>query len=85
MTVDELVGSIGVGILLLAYALNVSGKLSNHSQVYAGLNMVGAGLACFASWLIAYYPFVVLEGVWTLVSLWALAGRSIKGDPTDAV
>ena len=72
MTADQLIGSIGVGLLLLAYALNVTGKLSRSDKRYAGLNAAGAGLACLASWMIAYYPFVVLEGVWTIVSLWAL-------------
>ena len=72
MSLDQIIGSIGVGILLLAYALNVTGKLSQQGQVYAGLNMIGAGIACLASWMIAYYPFVILEGVWTLVSFWSL-------------
>lgn len=69
MTADQVIGSIGVGILLLAYALNVTGKIPNSGRVYAGLNVIGAGLACWASWMIAYYPFVVLEAVWTVVSL----------------
>ncbi|MEM8485401.1 MAG: hypothetical protein AAF564_07610 [Bacteroidota bacterium] len=69
MTADQLIGSIGVGILLLAYALNVTGKIPNNGKLYAGLNVMGAGLACLASWMIAYYPFVVLEAVWTAVSL----------------
>ena len=74
MSIDQIIGSLGVGILLLAYALNVSGKLSVDARAYAGLNVAGAGLACLASCMIAFYPFVVLEGVWTVVSLWALIG-----------
>ncbi|MBX2808067.1 MAG: hypothetical protein KTR20_05490 [Cellvibrionaceae bacterium] len=73
MTIDQWVGSLGVGLLLLAYALNVSGRLRKDAVAYAGLNAVGAGLACLASLMIGFYPFVVLEGVWMLVSLWALA------------
>lgn len=72
MSIDQLIGSIGVGLLLLAYALNVTGRLSKETTAYAALNALGAGLACLASWLIAYYPFVVLEGVWMVVSIWAL-------------
>ena len=75
ISIDQVIGSIGVGILLLAYALHVSGKLSANTRVYAGLNVIGAGLACLASWMIPFYPFVVLEGVWMLVSLWALIGN----------
>lgn len=78
MTADQIVGSVGVGILLLAYALNVTGKLGRDDRRYAGLNVVGAGIACVASWMIGYYPFVVLEGVWTVVSFWALVKTTDK-------
>jgi len=36
------------------------------------MNVAGAGLACVASVLINYIPFVILEGTWTIVSLYAL-------------
>jgi hypothetical protein len=72
MTPDEVIGSLGVAILLIAYALNVRNIISPQARMYPALNCIGAGLACYASWLIDYYPFVVLEGVWMLVSLFAL-------------
>ncbi len=84
MSTDQLIGSLGVGLLLLAFVLNVTGRLSKTDRIYAVLNAAGAGLACLASWLIGYYPFVVLEGVWTAVSLWALVfppNKSINRDP----
>jgi hypothetical protein len=34
--------------------------------------MVGAALCGVSAYLISFYPFVVLEGVWVLVSLYAL-------------
>jgi len=34
--------------------------------------LLGAGLACYASWRIDFLPFVVLEGTWALVALAAL-------------
>jgi len=36
------------------------------------MNIAGAGLACYASYLINYLPFIILEGVWTFVSIIAL-------------
>jgi len=36
------------------------------------LNIIGAAIACYASWLIDYWPFIVLEGMWTLVSIYGL-------------
>jgi hypothetical protein len=34
--------------------------------------MIGAALAFYASLLISYWPFVILEGTWTLVSIYGL-------------
>jgi hypothetical protein len=71
-TINDIIGFTGVFILLIAFLLNLSGKLSQNSIVYILLNIIGAGLACLASILIRYLPFVILEGTWTLVSLVAL-------------
>ena len=68
----DIIGSIGVFILLLAFVLNLLNKISRKSLVYILMNIVGAGLACYASYLINYIPFIILEGVWTVVSLIAL-------------
>jgi hypothetical protein len=71
-----IVGSVGVGLLLVAYFLSLMKKLSQGSQLYALLNTLGAGLACYSSYLIGFAPFVLLEGTWFVVSLVALIGSS---------
>lgn len=68
----DLIGSIGVTILLIAFLLNVLNKISRSGIVYIFLNIIGAGLACLASWMIDYLPFVILEATWALVSIFAL-------------
>lgn len=72
MTLAETLGSIGVALLLAAFALNLTGRLDRRSRLYQSINCAGAGLACYASWLIGFFPFVVLEGVWALVATAAL-------------
>jgi hypothetical protein len=69
MTTNDWIGSIGVGLILIAYFCSTLNWMSSHSRGYFLLNVAGAGMACFASYLISYWPFVVLEGTWTLVSL----------------
>ena len=66
------IGTIGVALLLLAFGLNLLNKISQNSLLYILLNCIGASLACLASVLINYIPFVILEVVWTIVSLAAL-------------
>ena len=72
MPTSEWVGSLGVALLLLAFSLNLFGWLPRASRFYHGLNVLGAGLACYASWIIEFLPFVVLEGTWALVAFTAL-------------
>ncbi len=66
------IGFIGVFLILLAYILNVVGKLDHKDLAFILLNLIGAALACFASALMEYVPFIILEGVWAMVSLISL-------------
>jgi hypothetical protein len=72
MKASDILASIGVVILLIAFGLNLYKKLPAGSKAYGMLNFVGAGICCFASYLIGFYPFIVLEGVWALVALLSL-------------
>jgi hypothetical protein len=83
MNYNDWIGSIGVGLILLAYFMSSFNFLSGKSKLFFLLNTVGAGLACYASYLINYWPFVILEGSWMLVSLAGLineSGRSKRPD-----
>jgi hypothetical protein len=81
LTFNDWIGFSGVAILLIAYGLNLSGKWSKTTTAYICLNIFGAGLACLASWLIHYFPFVLLEGVWTIVSVYALFKKLLQHEP----
>ena len=71
----DLIGYFGVGLILLAYFLNLYNKLDNKSKLYMWINLIGAGLACVSSILIKSIPFTILEGTWALVSLVALVKK----------
>lgn len=66
------IGFTGVGLLLLAFVLNLTGMLKADSVPYLSLNLAGAALAGLSSWLIDFMPFVLLEGVWAVATLFAL-------------
>jgi len=72
MNTVDWIGFVGVFQILLAYVLHIFGKLEKKDLTFILLNLVGAGLACLASILMQYMPFIILEGVWALVSLTAL-------------
>jgi hypothetical protein len=68
MTQTDWTGIIGVAILLIAFFLNLIDILKKDSLTYILLNITGAGIACFASVLLKYMPFIFLEACWTMVS-----------------
>lgn len=72
MNFIDWIGFLGVFQILLAYVLNIIGKVSNKDLSFILLNTIGAAMACLASVLLKYWPFIILESVWTLVSLYAL-------------
>jgi hypothetical protein len=72
MSYDTLIGTIGVALVLIAYFLNTEKLIHVNGKLFYVMNAIGAVLACYASWLIGYWPFVVLEGTWTLISIYGL-------------
>ncbi|WP_345276273.1 CBU_0592 family membrane protein [Litoribaculum gwangyangense] len=72
MNFIDWIGFFGVFQILLAYFLNVIGKMSNEHIAFILLNLIGASMACLASIFLNYWPFIILEAVWALVSLYSL-------------
>ncbi len=75
MDSPTLIGSLGVALLLLAFFLSLFKFIAQDGFAYIGMNIAGAGLACWSSWIIAFMPFVILEAVWCAVAFAALAQR----------
>lgn len=78
MPVQDWLGAIGVGLILLAYFLSIFSFIEKEGRLFFLLNIVGSALACIASVIIEYIPFVVLEGVWFLVSVLGFIRLRIK-------
>lgn len=79
-----IVGSIGVGLLLLAFVLNLAQRITEQSAVYLLLNLLGAGLAAWYAWDSRLIPFLILESVWgtfALVRLLLLAKKNPRPKP----
>ena len=72
MNITDWIGTIGVFQILLAYFLNLFGKINSTDLSFILLNLIGALMACIASVLINYMPFVILEGIWAIISIIAL-------------
>jgi hypothetical protein len=64
MKTSDIIASLGVIVLLVGFVLNLYKMIPANGRAYALLNFVGAGLCCYASYMISFYPFVVLECIW---------------------
>lgn len=77
MTLNDLIGTLGVGLILLAYFLNMFSLIKKDGTLYFSINILGAGIACLAAVLIHFMPFIILEAAWVLVSVVGII-KSIK-------
>jgi len=69
----HVVGNLGVVLILGAYLLVSSQRLKPSAPLYQILNLVGAVILVAYSIAFAAWASVVLNGVWTLIAVWALA------------
>ncbi len=63
------IGSTGAALILLAFVLGQLHKWKDTYFVYDFVNLVGSGLLIWYAILLSSWPFLVLNGVWALVSL----------------
>jgi hypothetical protein len=78
MSLQNIIASVGVGILLIAFFLNSFGYISNKNKWYAILNAVGGIISCYASWLADFYPFVVLNIIWSFTAILSLIKKDVS-------
>jgi hypothetical protein len=67
----QLLSLLGAIQVLAAYIADPSGRMSTSSRRYSALNAVGSGLA-YVALREVNYGFILLEGVWALVSPYRL-------------
>jgi hypothetical protein len=75
MNLPDIINSVGVSLVLLAFFMLTLKKINAQNVYYNLLNFVGAGLACYGSYLIKAMPFAVLEGTWCLVAFYGLVKK----------
>lgn len=77
MSYTDAISAIGVSLILTAFFLSIFNYVSNISKIYFFLNIIGGLFACYGSILLHSWPFIILEGTWSVVALIGLV-RNIK-------
>jgi hypothetical protein len=70
--VIQVISILGAVLILCAYAANQFGRLPTAGLAYSLLNVVGAATLAVVAAVEEQWGFLLLEGVWTLVSVAAL-------------
>ena len=71
---------LGALAILAAFVAAQLGAFDVRSRSYLWLNFVGALVLGIVAWHERQYGFLLLEGVWTIVSAWGLVARA-RGAP----
>ncbi len=80
----QLVQVAGALLILAAFAGAQFGLLSTRSARYLMLNLVGSAVLAVLAAADRQYGFLLLEGVWALVSAWGLLRAGRDAAPTPA-
>lgn len=68
----QVISVLGALAILLAYAANQLRLLGPANLSYALLNFVGSVVLAIVAVIEVQWGFLLLEGVWALVSLWGI-------------
>jgi len=70
MGITFIIGISGAVVVLIFFLLNQMNKISKDSLLYDGANFVGGLLLLIYAISLSVLPFIAVNIVWTLFSLW---------------
>jgi membrane-bound ClpP family serine protease len=73
---EHAVQIIGAVLILVGFVLSQMRVLTQDSYAYLLSNLVGAVILTIDAWQGRQWGFVLLEGVWAVVSLWGVAAKA---------
>ncbi|MGV1048250.1 MAG: CBU_0592 family membrane protein [Solirubrobacterales bacterium] len=69
---DQVIQVVGALLILTAFTAVQLERMRPDSRVYLFLNLVGSAILAVLALIGSQWGFVLLEGVWAVVSAWGL-------------
>ena len=77
----QVISVLGALAILAAYAANQFGLIGPSNLSYSAMNFVGSAVLAVIAMVEVQWGFILLEGVWAIVSLWAMIAVLRGGEP----
>lgn len=77
---EQLVQIVGALLVLVGFTLAQLGRVDHHSGAYLIVNLVGSAMLAVDAVIGRQYGFLLLEGVWALLSAWGLISMASAQD-----
>jgi len=81
----DIIGTVGVGLIIVAYAAVQGGRMKSEQLSYSITNLVGAGMILISLRYNFNLASVIIEVFWILISIWGivlwLKRRSRNSEP----
>ncbi len=74
----HIMGAVGSVVVLLAYFLVTTGRVTSSSWQFQGMNLVGSVLLTIYSFALAAWAAVPLNGTWVIIAAVALTRMQLK-------
>ena len=76
---------LGASLILSAFFANQRSWITSRAPVYLWANFLGASFLAVVAVIDGRIGFILLEGLWAIVSLWSIAtrGRRTAGQPAS--
>lgn len=71
---DQVIQIVGALLILAAFTAVQVDRMRPDSRLYLTLNLIGSAILAVLAVIGQQWGFVLLEGVWAIVSAWGLLG-----------
>jgi hypothetical protein len=78
--VDQLIQVVGALLILAGFAAVQFERMRPDSRLYLALNLAGSAILAVLAWVETQWGFLLLEGVWAIVSAWGLWVATLGGN-----